>query len=453
MSLALGTNGVRALFDELDGKAAMDLGYGFAEFIKRITKKKNPSIAIARDMRLTSPLLYSATAAGLMRGGANVVGFGLLPSPVAEWGRQYYNLDGLIIVTASHNPPQWNALKFVDNKGVSISSKRGRTICNFLHKPYKDITYLEVGQKKEVDILNLYYKDVLDFAKKFKFKKLKVVADFGNGTSSVILPQILEALGMQTIFLNKDLDGTFPSRPSEPVEENLTALISKVKNSKAYFGIALDGDADRITFVDEFGNWIVGDKCLAILEKFMLENSKETKKYVITTYATSKVVQEVASAFEVKTIYTDVGAPYLSEKIYSLKEQCYIAGEEVGGIVIPSFSLAKDGILAAVILCAAVSLKPLSEWVSELPSFFNYKIKIPVSANKKEIIIKKFFSKIKSNYKRVVSLKNGFRIDFEDSWVLVRASGTENYIRIFAEAKSSTLAKELATSFANKIKI
>ncbi|MCX8163744.1 MAG: hypothetical protein N3D10_04310, partial [Candidatus Micrarchaeota archaeon] len=359
----------------------------------------------------------------------------------------YHNLDGLVIVTASHNPPEWNALKFVDNAGVAISSTKGQEICNFLNKPFKPPSYLAVGQHQELEIVDKYIDAVLSFVKKFKLKKLKVVLDCGNGTSALVLPKILNSLGMDVVVLHSELDGTFPSRPSEPSEENLTKLISKVKELKADFGIALDGDADRITFVDEKGNWIVGDKCLAILEKFILQEQSPSKKYVITTYATSKVVEKVAEEFNAKTIYTDVGAPYLSEKIFQFRKECYIAGEEVGGIAFPDFSIAKDGPLAAAVLCAAVTKQPLSSWVEQLPKFFNYKTKIAIKAEEKSSLSTKFFKKIKNKYSNIIQLKNGFRIELDGGWVLFRVSGTENFVRIFAEARSSSSAEQLAEEF------
>ncbi|MFN3910226.1 MAG: hypothetical protein ACK4J0_03285, partial [Candidatus Anstonellaceae archaeon] len=327
MALLLGTNGIRATYDELNPATALDLGFGFANFIKKISLKKRPSIAIGQDMRLTSPALASATIAGILEAGCDVYDFGLVPSPVAEWGRQRYFLDGLVIVTASHNPPEWNALKFVDNDGIAISSERGEAICDFLNKPHPKLSYKEVGSVFDYSnkILEEYKNSVLKFVKQFEISKLKVVVDVGNGTSTLILPSILKELGMEVIILNEKLDGTFPSRPSEPNEENLKKLIETVKKTKADFGVGLDGDADRITFVDEKGCWIIGDKCLGICAWWLLEQKRKKisieNKSILTTYATSKVVEEIASLFNVSTIYTDIGAPYLSEKIFQLKEK------------------------------------------------------------------------------------------------------------------------------------
>jgi phosphomannomutase/phosphoglucomutase len=463
MSLDLGTNGIRAKFDELNASSAFKIGLGFAEYIKNLTSKKSPSIALARDMRITSPAIFSAFAAGLMEAGANVYNFGLIPSPVSEWGLKKYSLDGLAIVTASHNPPEWNAIKFVDNKAIAISSQRGKEITKYLTKNYdQKISYLDVGQMFDYTfVLEEYKKAVLDFikSKNLKLKKLKVIVDVGNGTSTLVLPDLLKELGMEVLVLNEKLDGTFPSRPSEPSKENLTKLISLVKQKKADFGVGLDGDSDRVTFVDEKGNWIIGDKCLAICANWLLEleeNKNSNKKFVISTYATSMVLEEVAKNFGLQTIYSDIGAPYLSEKIFELKDQCLIAGEEVGGIVFPEFSMAKDGILSSCLLCSIVSLKPLSVWLENLPKFFNAKTKIKVSESKKALLINSLINYLEKNRPsdclEFIKVKNGIRLNFSNSWVIIRASGTEDYIRIFAEAKDPKKAKDLLKKFEAELK-
>jgi phosphomannomutase/phosphoglucomutase len=457
MTLELGTNGVRALFDELNGSSALDIAFGFGMFVKQNTKKEKPKIALAQDMRLTSPCIFSASAAGLMESGCDVLDFGICPSPVAEFGLDRYKADGLIIVTASHNPPEWNALKFVDWNKIPISQERGKKIIAYLSKEHKPkLDYTKIGKVYDYkNILNDYKLEVLKFVNLKLDKKLKMIVDVGNGTSTLILPQILKEIGLEVKVINEELDGKFPSRPSEPNEKNLSKLIEIVKKENADCGVGLDGDADRITFVDEKGRWIIGDKVLAICALYLLKNSSELKdKVLITTYATSKVVQAVGEKFGLKTIYCDIGAPYLAQKIYENKNNCLIAGEEVGGVVFPKFSIAKDGILTAALLPKILLEQKLSKWVDELPNFYNAKIKIEANEKIKIKLVEKLFKELKNEYKdcEIVKLKNGFRIDFKnDSWVLVRSSGTENYIRIFAEAKTQKEADELSTKFKQRL--
>ena len=483
MTLSMGTNGVRGLFNELGPSQAADLGFGFAHFVKQQksrTKKTGslPLVALARDMRLTSPCIMQATAAGLMEGGAQVADLGILTAPASEWTAHNIGADGLVIVTASHNPPEWNALKFVDANGVAVSRERGASIAHFIGKAHHPIPeWQQMGKLEAVpNVIEEYQKAVLRFINKRAISAshhtLRVIADPGNGTSTLVAPAILRSLGVKSKFINEKLDGRFPSRPSEPAQANLKILIEKVVDTGADFGVAWDGDADRVTFVDEKGRWISGDMGVALSAKwalFLLEkemknkNKKQKKKkksssssfsslppIVVTTVATSRVVEDAAAAHGAKTEYTDVGAPYLSERVHALGERVVMAGEEVGGIVWPQFSLAKDGVLAACKLLEMTAYAPLSEWVDTLPAFFNSKLKIacPPGANLRlaAMLQKELQSDLPSNA-ILKPLKGGFRIDFESAWVLVRASGTENYVRVFSEAREQGEAESLARQY------
>ncbi|MDE1798618.1 MAG: hypothetical protein KGH63_04400, partial [Candidatus Micrarchaeota archaeon] len=342
MALGLGTNGVRGLFSELTPTAAMDFGFGFARFCRACNKgNKVITVTLGRDMRLTSPAMAQAVAAGLMEGGADVLDIGIVTSPMAEWAAHHYGTQGLVIVTASHNPPEWNALKFVDGDGVAVSRERGKPIEKFVgqaHKPM--LPWCGVGRLLPAPpVIEDYQKAVLAFADRAaisKKKKWRIVFDPGNGTSTLVAPAIFKALGAEVVMLNEQLDGKFPGRMSEPTESNVKGLIDTVPLVGADFGVACDGDADRVVFVDDKGRWLVGDKCVALSAGWALREAVQSAKppyYVLTTVATSRVVEDVASKFKAKTEYTNVGAPYLAEKFAELGSRAIAGGEEVGGIV------------------------------------------------------------------------------------------------------------------------
>ncbi|MCL6088778.1 MAG: hypothetical protein M1530_01275, partial [Candidatus Marsarchaeota archaeon] len=274
MALSMGTNGVRALFDELDPSAAMDLGFGFSQFVKKGKEKKKakkakskaqsssrPCVVLARDMRLTSPCLSQAAAAGLMEGGADVLDAGILTAPGAEWAARHLQADGLIIVTASHNPPEWNALKFVDGRGIAVSRERGAPIAAYVGRPRPPaLAWQQLGSIQSIpDIIPAYQSAILKFANRRLLSRhasrLKIIADPGNGTATLTAPALFKALGVKAKFIHAELDGRFPNRPSEPAQANVGKLISAVSAQGASFGVAWDGDADRVTFVDERGRW------------------------------------------------------------------------------------------------------------------------------------------------------------------------------------------------------
>lgn len=407
-------------------------------------------IALARDMRLTSPMLHSAAEAGILSAGKDALDLGLASSPVAEWALAKNRAAGLIIVTASHNPPEWNALKFVDGKGAAVSRERGEEIeAAALSGKHKAAEWSRVGkalphQGASAEHAAAVVKSV--DAGKIRKRGLRVALDFGNGTSS-LSKGVFESLGCEVVGLNEKIDGAFPGRPSEPSEANVQELCKSVKRSSADFGVAWDGDSDRVIFVDEKGNWIVGDRGFAISAKKACEETRGQKeKLVVTTVATSRVVEDACAALGAKTIYTKVGAPYLSEKMLELGSLAVSGGEEVGGIIWPRFSLAKDGIFAAAKMCGMVCNRKMSELAGELPAYYNSKCKIDAdtAAKGRGLSAARKYAE-KSGGK--ASLIDGVRVDFEDGWVIVRASGTENAMRIFAEAKTKNRAEALMKEF------
>ncbi|VVB58576.1 Phosphoglucomutase/phosphomannomutase [Candidatus Anstonella stagnisolia] len=447
-SPSFGTNGIRGRINELTPSAALEFSAAFAQWSGGVGK----TIILGRDMRLTSPMLFAAAKAGALRSGANVLDIGLASSPTCEYILHSKKADGLIIVTASHNPPEWNALKFVDKNGVGISRERGKGIEKIAAAGAKPVEWKKIGKCIEYpDACKGHTNAMLKLLNvpAIKSRSLSVVLDCGNGTAATVAPQLFKALGCNVALLNEKIDGTFPSRPSEPTEANLQNLISKVKETHADLGIGWDGDSDRVIFIDEKARWIVGDKGFAISAALALQKKKGS---IVTTVATSKVIEDVCKKYNGTLHYTKVGAPYISEKMHELGGACVSGGEEVGGIVWPELSLAKDGFFAAAKLAEAICEKkmPLSKMLDELPIYFNAKTKIECSASQKENTMKKLADYAKKSGLNALLL-DGVRINFPDSWAIVRASGTENYFRVFAEAKSEKKAKALMEEYSSLV--
>lgn len=443
MSRYFGTNGVRGKFDELTPELAIQLCRAFSFWCAQKAQKTNPAILVARDMRLTSPSLSQAAIAGILSAGASATDIGLCPSPVAEWMLRDAKADGLVIVTASHNPPEWNALKFVDLRGVSVSRESGTQIEGFLGSP--PVPYDKVGKRTgREDAIDSYVNAALANldAGKFRKRKLKLALDPGNGTSTLVAPKLFAALGCELTVINSQLDGTFPGRDSEPTRDNVKDLLSLVKGGGYDMGIAWDGDADRVIFVDEGGEWVVGDRVFALSAQIALEKRKGP---VVNTVSTSRAVEDVAKKAGADTIYVRVGAPYISEAV--LKHGAAMGGEEVGGVIWPDFSLAKDGIFTAAMCAQSVCAKPLSKLLAEIPLYFNSKCKIPCTPGQKSKAIAALPKSIKAGE---LDLTDGVRVNFADSWVIVRASGTENYFRVFAEAKTFREAEKLMLFYKKK---
>ena len=450
MSL-FGTNGVRGKLDVLSPSLAYSL---CASFAATLPKGK---VVLARDMRITGPMIHSAAAAGLMSAGREVQDIGLCSSPVAEYTYRSSGAAGLVIVTASHNPPEWNALKFVDGKDVAVSRERGEKIEKLAlsgkcpQADWKNAGKLVFDAEATAQHTAAVLKGV--DAEKIRRRKLRIALDFGNGTSN-LSRGVFESLGCEIIALNGKIDGVFPGRPSEPTEKNVSELCKTVKKASADFGVAWDGDSDRVVFVDGKGNWIVGDKGFAIsAAQACREKKSQKEKLVVTTVATSRCVEEMCAQLGAKTTYTAVGAPYLSEKMAELGSRAVSGGEEVGGIIWPDFSLAKDGIYAAAKIAEMACERTVADMVAELPVYFNSKCKIDGVEGKtrKDAGLAAAKSLAEKSGGKLL-LIDGVRVDFPDGWAIARASGTENAMRVFAEGKTQKRAEALMKEYEEAVK-
>lgn len=437
MAKYFGTNGVRGLFDELGPELAMKIAQAAGIYFKR------GKMIVAKDCRLTGDVLRSAVVAGLASVGCEVVDLGTASAPTAEYAVKNLKAAGCIIISASHNPPEWNALKIVDGKGIAVSSERGEQIEKLMGNA-------EVAEWDNVGKMTYYDRATSDHVEaikqhvdveKIQKRNLKVVLDCGNGTACVIAPKLFKELGAEIITLNSHLDGRFPGRPSEPTEKNVGELIAAVKSGKADAGIAWDADGDRVIFVDENGGYVIGDKVYALSVMWKLA---EKKGDVVTTVATSRAIEDVASKFNSKVRYTAIGAPYLCEEM--VKKPAAIGGEEVGGVIWPELSLAKDGLLTAAKLAEALCGKKLSGWVAEIPEYHNVKLKIKADDKGKKDIVKRVLKHAKNKKLDHITV-DGVRINLKDAWVICRASGTEPYVRIFAEARTRNEAEQLAKEY------
>lgn len=480
MAKYFGTNGIRGLFNELNPELVFKIAQAFGIWCK------NGKILIGRDMRLTGECLLYAVKSGLASVGCEVVDLGICSAPAGEFILKNENASGLIMITASHNPAEWNALKFVDKNGITVSKERGEEIEKILEKfscvqlakwneikPMKEFNYATQEHIKAIE-------GIINF-EKIKKAQLRIALDFGNGTSALYIEMFKRVAKITPI--NSHLDGNFPARPSEPSEENIINLINLVKQGGYDCGFAWDADGDRLVAVDEKGNFVIGDKIFALSVLLKLKNthqyerkdhtanslrisqsfttsqngSQQTAKYqtrfvngkkIVTTIATSRSVEDIAKKEDAQTIYTKIGAPYLSEAMF--KENAEIGGEEVGGVIWKEVSLAKDGITTAMKIIEAVAEKPFSEWLREIPLYYNAKIKILVKKERKTEIMQKF---ARMHEKKNINTLDGVRINFPDSWIIVRASGTENYVRIFAEATTKEKAKKLINEYAKKLNL
>ena len=403
------------------------------------------TVAIGGDTRTSTPMLKHAITAGLLSSGCDVVDLGILPTPAIQYAvRNYY--DGGIIVTASHNPPKFNGLKFVDEFGIGTPDDMEIAVEEmYFDSEPKRVSWDKIGKVNHNEtIIDEYIKETLKRVdvEAIRSRKLKVVVDCGSGAGSYTAPYLLKALGCEVTTLNCQADGFFPGRDPEPIEPNLQDLIATVKDLGADIGLAHDGDADRTICIDEKGNFVLGDKTFALVEKQMLKENNGG--IIVTTVATSQAIYDVAEEFGGEVIATAVGDLLVARKLKDTDG--LFGGEENGGLIFPDFVYGRDAAMtvAKLLEILAKEDRPFSELVAELPVYYQEKLKIECPDDEKEEVMSKIAEEIKTTTDFELDTTDGVKILKDDGWVIIRPSGTEPIFRCFAESDSMDKAVEMA---------
>lgn len=430
-----GTFGVRRLANKvLTPEFASKLAAAYGTLVKG-------SVAVGGDPRTSTPMIKHAVISGLLSSGCKVIDLGILPTPAVQYAvRNYY--DGGVIITASHNPPHDNGIKFVDADGIGIPDEMEEKIEDmfFAENPER-VSWDHIEEvETNSNIIDEYIEQVISLVdgEAIKDAGLKVVVDCGSGAACFTTPYLLRGLGCQVITMNCQPDGFFPGRNPEPTEDNLKDLINAVKNLGADLGIAHDGDADRTICIDENGNFVFGDKTFALVEKYMLiENGGGL---IVTTVATSSAIYDIAEEHGGEVIATRVGDLLVARK---LKEKNGLfGGEENGGLIFPEFVYGRDAALttAKIVEIMSKEKKSLSNLIDELPSYRSQKRKVECPDDLKVEVMDKI---AQATCEYEVDTKDGVKIFTEEGWVIIRPSGTEPIFRCFAEAKKEEDAKKM----------
>jgi len=441
-----GTNGIRGVVNkDLTPEFVAKIGCAIGTFYK------DAKLIVGYDMRTSNIMFAHAMTSGLTATGCSVYDVGVAPTPAVQFSVRKHKMDGGVIITASHNPPEYNGIKVAGSDGVEIPREDEIKIENIYYKQKFELKeFREIGQAYVLPgILNEYIEAIkthVDIAAIQK-KHYHVIADPGNGTGGLAAPYLLRDLGCAITTLNANTDGTFPSRPSEPRPENLGDLVTAVKALRADFGVAYDGDADRSVFVDEKGEVHPGDQTFALIEKFFLEEHKgET---IVTPVSSSFVVKEIADTYGAKIVWTKVGSTTVSMMMKKLKTK--LGGEENGGVFYGPHQPVRDGAMTTALILdiMAKTGKKLSRLLDELPQYFIEKDKIECPNNLKEPVLEAFANSIKSIN---VDRTDGVKLIFDDkSSILIRPSGTEPIYRFYSEGKTRQRATELVKKYKTQL--
>jgi phosphomannomutase/phosphoglucomutase len=429
-----GTNGVRGVINkDMNVQLAMDLGKAIGTFMKG-------RVAVGYDSRTSATMIKSAVASGLMCTGVEVLDLGLVPTPVVQHYVKTNHLSGGIMITASHNPPEFNGIKCVDADGTEMPRSKEEEIERlYFTKSFTPMDWKSVGQMcQATGAVPSYLASVLRLvdADAIRAAGLTVVLDCANGAGAVSTPQLLDDLNVRAITLNCNPQGTFPGHPSEPVEAHLKDLIALVRDTGADLGIAHDGDADRTFFIDDQGRYLYGDKSLAITAEAMVrENSGGI---VVTPVSSSMAVEDVVRRAGGEIEYTRVGAPVVARKM--IEVGAVFGGEENGGLIFPKHQFCRDGAMTVAKMLEIIAKDgPLSKLVDRIPVYSQDKRKMACPDERKERVLAALVEHYAAER---VDTTDGVKICYDDGWTLVRPSGTEPLFRVYSEAKTPEDAKK-----------
>ena len=444
MGKLFGTNGVRGVFSE-----DFTLEFVHDLILSISTYFKEGTILVGYDGRNSSKVVSKLVCSTLNSAGMDCDLTGLVPTPCLEFATKTLGYNGGIMITASHNPPEYNGIKPVASDGVEISREDENVIEDiFFKKNWKENSSVFGSTRNDDRAIQTYLdgiKSQVDVSK-IKSRKPKVVLDLGNGTQAVTAIKLCEQLGCETITINQEIDGTFSGRGPEPTPYNLEELSSTVINNNADLGIAFDGDGDRSIFCDNTGVLLSGDKSALLLSNYLLKKNPNSK--VVTCINSGNSIDEIVTQTNSTVMRTKVGSIEVSRKM--LTENALIGFEENGGFMFGKHNQVRDGgmTLALFLELLVDSNKSISEELATLPPSFTTKDKI--SCKKEDV--DRIISKLSDEFPNA-DTTDGIKIVFDKkNWIMVRPSGTEPIIRIYAESDSEKNLETLMTEYIQKIK-
>lgn len=442
MAKFFGTNGIRGVFKEdFTLEFIQDMTLSIGTFFQKGT------ILVGFDGRDSSPLISKIVCSALNSIGIDCKNAGLVPTPCLEYAVKKLGYSGGIMITASHNPPEYNGIKPVADDGVEVSREDELKIEQiFLKKDWIKNPHKLGKTYKEEKAIDTYIEGILSQidSEKIRSKKFKVVLDLGNGAQSVTAPLFCKRVLCETILINEKIDGSFPGRGSEPTPQNLQELSNAVIKHRANLGIAFDGDGDRSIFCDNNGEILTGDKSALVLTKHIL--NKMPKSLIVTCLNSGSSIENIASQFESKVIRTKVGSVEVSRKM--VPTNAVIGFEENGGFMFGPHNQVRDGCMTLGLMLELLSTSqvPISEKISQLPLSFTTKDKVSASHENAQRMIEELKKEFPNS-----DTTDGIKISFNSkNWIMIRPSGTEPIIRIYGESETQEKLDLLMSEFLKK---
>jgi len=443
-TLMTSISGIRGIVgDGLDPETIIKHTNAYADFVG------SGKVVIGRDARITGEMVNQIVTGTLLAKGIDVIDIGICPTPTVQFNVKKLNASGGIAISASHNPNEWNALKLLNKTGQFLSPEEFAQMQKYLEQ--SELSYKswdKIGKRTEYKQgIQNHIDAILDlgiiYLDEIRKRKFKVVLDCVNGAGAYVLPEFLKEFGCQVVEMNCEKTGIFPRLP-EPLPENLTETMKKVKEMKADLGIVVDPDVDRLVLITDKGEPFSEENTIVQIVQFVLSRKKGN---VVVNLSTTRGVDDVAKNYECSVFRSPVGEANVVKKMKEVK--AVIGGEGSGGVIYPEVHYGRDALIGIALTLQHLAdyRKPISTLKEDLPQYFISKKKIDVTKNPDDVIN----NLIKHFSGQNINSEDGLRVDFEDNWVHFRKSNTEPIIRVIVEAKAETEAKSLSEKYLNLI--
>ncbi len=436
-----GVNGVRGKVNsELTAETALQIG-------RAVGKTYGKRIAVAIDARDSGEMLMAALSSGIMAVGSDVVDIGMLPVPAMQnYVRTHDDVTGGVMITASHNPPEHNGFKFIGPDGMEVSSEDESSLAGFFTTDIRDAEWADMGEMyHDGAAASDYVEEVVSHVDAGSVRKagLKACVCLFNGASCITVPAILKSLGVTAFSLDADPGSGKVGESSELTEEHLSLLMMMVRETGSDIGMAFDSDGDRVMFIGSDGSFIDGDLSLAVMAGYIL---KSHPGKVITPVSSSKIVEDAVEEAGGLLKYTAVGSHTVVRKIFENK--AVFGGEENGGMVFPAFQCCRDGgmAMAKMLECVAAG-GPLEKQVEGLRKYTTVKGRVDCPDPLKKRLLERFVQELSEER---TDLTDGVKALFDDGWVLLRPSTTEECFRIYSESSDPAKADERAKLYSEE---
>ncbi len=438
--------------DNLTPLDAVKFASAFGTWLQNKHQKKDLTLVIGRDARISGQMVSNLVTATLQGLGISIIDLGLSTTPTVEVMVPELNAHGGIILTASHNPKQWNALKLLNEKGEFINAENGQEVLDLAES--EDFNYAEVDALGKYETRNdgfdIHIQKILDLptvdAELVKTKKFKVVIDAVNSTGGIAIPPLLEKLGCEVVKLYCEPNGHFPHNP-EPLKEHLTDICELMKKENADVGIVVDPDVDRLALIDENGEMFGEEYTLVAVADYILSQKKGV---AISNLSSSRALRDVAQSLDSEYFASAVGEVNV---VNLMKEKnAVIGGEGNGGIIYPDLHFGRDSLVGIALFLTHLAKKEMtvSKLRASYPPYFMAKKKIQLTD---DINVDDLLEKTKEAFKgEEITTIDGVKIDFAENWVHLRKSNTEPIIRVYTEASTQEKADALGEDMIAKIK-